>query len=100
MCSIHLTVTQMFGAFQMALRLDWIESRRRNAALKGKTQQQLLQPLDRYETDEDLYMDLSDTLFSSLNQPFSFPNPREISRFCLITFQYEAFCTLIGLIIY
>ncbi|KAK2165884.1 hypothetical protein LSH36_44g00032 [Paralvinella palmiformis] len=64
----------------MALRLDWIESRRRNAALKGKTQQQLLQPLDRYETDEDLYMDLSDTLFSSLNQPFSFPNPREISQ--------------------
>ena len=65
----------------MALRLDWIESRRRSTALKGKTQQQLSQPLDHYETDEDLYMDLSDTLFSSLNQPFSFPNPREISTF-------------------
>lgn len=30
--------------------------------------------------DDDLFMDFSDTLFSSLssNQPFPFPNPREI----------------------
>ena len=33
--------------------------------------------------DDDFYMDFSDTLFSSLtsNQPFAFPNPREIGSF-------------------
>ncbi len=32
--------------------------------------------------DDDFYMDFSDTLFSSLtsNQPFAFPNPREIAK--------------------
>ncbi|XP_075745024.1 MLX interacting protein mondo isoform X1 [Rhipicephalus microplus] len=29
--------------------------------------------------DEDFFMDLSESLFSSLNQPFDFPNPREIA---------------------
>lgn len=32
--------------------------------------------------DDDIFMDFSDTLFSSLssNQPFPFPNPREIAK--------------------
>lgn len=32
--------------------------------------------------DDDIFMDFSDTLFSSLssNQPFPFPNPREIGN--------------------
>lgn len=30
--------------------------------------------------DEDFFMDLSESLFSSLNQPFDFPNPREIGE--------------------
>ena len=33
---------------------------------------------DTLMTDEDFIMDLSDTLFSSLNQPFAFPNPKEM----------------------
>lgn len=32
-------------------------------------------------TDEDFFMDLSDTLFTSINQPFAFPNPKEICTF-------------------
>ncbi|CAH1802621.1 unnamed protein product [Owenia fusiformis] len=31
--------------------------------------------------DDDYAMDLSDTLFSTLNQPFQFPNPKEMSHF-------------------
>lgn len=35
--------------------------------------------------DED-YMDLmSDTLFTTISQPFAFPNPREIGRNKLLT---------------
>lgn len=32
--------------------------------------------------DDDMFMDFTDTLFSSLstNQPFAFPNPREIGE--------------------
>jgi hypothetical protein len=33
--------------------------------------------------DDDMFMDFTDTLFSSLasNQPFAFPNPREIGEY-------------------
>lgn len=37
-------------------------------------------PVDNMLFDDDLLMDFSDTLFSSLSssQPFAFPNPKEL----------------------
>ena len=37
--------------------------------------------VEQWMTDDDFMMDLSDTLFTSLNQmPFAFPNPKEICK--------------------
>jgi hypothetical protein len=54
--------------------LDWTAGPRSNGSCNSGTGSLTL--------DDDFYMDFSDTLFSSLtsNQPFPFPNPREIAK--------------------
>ena len=58
-------------------RLDWFAPRSNCSFISGTGSLGL---------DDDFCMDFTDTLFSSLssNQPFPFPNPREIGKFSLL----------------